>query len=69
LRLRSELTMVIISHNLQQVTRISDFTAFFHTNENRVGEMVEFGLTKKIFSNAIDTRTRNYVLSRIGCGK
>ncbi|MBD2302051.1 phosphate ABC transporter ATP-binding protein [Nostoc sp. FACHB-87] len=66
LRLRSELTMVIISHNLQQVTRISDFTAFFSTNEHRIGQMVEFGLTKKIFSNALDVRTREYVLTRLG---
>ncbi|MBH8566198.1 phosphate ABC transporter ATP-binding protein [Nostoc sp. CENA67] len=64
LRLRSELTMVIISHNLQQVTRVSDFTAFFYSNENRVGQMVEFGVTKKIFTNPLDSRTRDYVLAR-----
>jgi phosphate transport system ATP-binding protein len=69
LRLRSSLTMVIISHNLQQVTRLSDFTAFFQVNENRIGHMVEFGTTKKIFSSAIDSRTREYVLARLGCGK
>ncbi|MBD2446275.1 phosphate ABC transporter ATP-binding protein [Nostoc sp. FACHB-152] len=69
LRLRSNLTMVIISHNLQQVTRVSDFTAFFQTNENRIGHMVEFGTTKKIFSSAVDARTREYVLARLGCGK
>jgi phosphate transport system ATP-binding protein len=69
LRLRSNLTMVIISHNLQQVTRISDFTAFFQANENRIGHIVEFGLTKKIFSNALDARTREYVLARLSCGK
>ncbi|MBH8555870.1 phosphate ABC transporter ATP-binding protein [Nostocaceae cyanobacterium CENA357] len=65
LRLRSDLTMVFISHNLQQVTRISDFTAFFNTNENRIGQMVEFGATKKIFSNPCDSRTRDYVLARL----
>lgn len=61
LRLRSELTMVIISHNLQQVNRLSDFTAFFHSNENRIGEMIEFGATKKMFTNPFDCRTREYV--------
>ncbi|WGV27708.1 phosphate ABC transporter ATP-binding protein [Halotia branconii] len=65
LRLRSDLTMVFISHNLQQVTRISDFTAFFQSNENRIGQMVEFGITKKIFSNPCDSRTRDYVLTRL----
>ncbi|MDB9372089.1 phosphate ABC transporter ATP-binding protein [Nodularia sphaerocarpa] len=65
LRLRSELTMVIISHNLQQVNRLSDFTAFFDTNENRIGEMVEFGTTKKIFSNPLDFRTRDYIFSHL----
>ncbi|MBW4558186.1 MAG: phosphate ABC transporter ATP-binding protein [Trichormus sp. ATA11-4-KO1] len=65
LRLRSELTMVIISHNLQQVTRVSDFTAFFHSNEHRIGEMVEFGTTKKIFTNPLDCRTRDYVFARL----
>lgn len=65
LRLRSEITMVIISHNLQQVARVSDFVAFFHLNENRIGQMVEFGTTKKIFSNPLDSRTRDYVFSRL----
>lgn len=61
LRLRSELTMVIISHNLQQVQRLSDFTALFYTNENRIAEMIEFGTTNKIFTNPLDSRTRDYI--------
>jgi phosphate transport system ATP-binding protein len=65
LRLRSELTIVVVSHNLSQVTRISDFTAFFHLNENRVGELVEFGVTKKLFTSPAHSRTREYVLTRI----
>jgi phosphate transport system ATP-binding protein len=65
LRLRSELTMVIISHNLQQVMRLSDFTVFFQCNENRIGEMVEFGTTKKIFNNPVDVRTRNYIFNHL----
>ncbi|MCF4968233.1 phosphate ABC transporter ATP-binding protein [Nostoc sp. CMAA1605] len=65
LRSRSEITIVIVSHNLSQVTRVSDFTAFFHLNENRVGELVEFGVTKKIFTNPLHSRTREYVITRI----
>ncbi|BAY34749.1 ABC transporter-related protein [Nostoc carneum NIES-2107] len=63
--LRSELTIVIVSHNMRQVTRVSDFTAFFQPNENRVCSVVEFGPTTKIFTNPSDYRTREYVLPRI----
>ncbi|WP_066381502.1 MULTISPECIES: phosphate ABC transporter ATP-binding protein [unclassified Anabaena] len=66
LRLRSELTMIIVSHNLPQVSRISDFTAYFNLNEHRIGQLVEFGTTNKIFSSPFDARTREYVLTRIG---
>lgn len=65
LRLRSELTMVIISHNLHRVTHLSDFTAFFQWNQNRIGEMVEFGTTNKIFNNPVDVRTRNYIFNHL----
>ncbi|MBW4562015.1 MAG: phosphate ABC transporter ATP-binding protein [Mojavia pulchra JT2-VF2] len=64
--LRYDLTIVIVSHNMQQVARVSDFTAFFHSNENRIGHMVEFGSTNKIFTSAVDSRTRDYVLARLG---
>jgi phosphate transport system ATP-binding protein len=64
--LRSELTIVIVTHNMQQAARVSDFTAFFSTDESRIGEMVEFGETAKIFGGAIDTRTRDYVEGRFG---
>ncbi|QLE55755.1 phosphate ABC transporter ATP-binding protein [Nostoc sp. TCL26-01] len=66
LRLRSELTIAIVSHNLPQVARISDFTAFLCPNENKIGQLVEFGTTKKIFHNPLDVRTRDYVLARLG---
>ncbi|MFM7369565.1 MAG: phosphate ABC transporter ATP-binding protein PstB, partial [Sphaerospermopsis kisseleviana] len=49
--LRSELTIVIVTHNMQQATRVSDFTAFFSTDESRIGQMVEFGDTSQIFRN------------------
>ncbi|WP_341525993.1 phosphate ABC transporter ATP-binding protein [Nostoc sp. UHCC 0302] len=64
--LRSELTIVIVTHNMQQVTRLSDFTAFFYSNEHRITQLLEFGTTNKIFTSAIDFRTRDYVLARPG---
>lgn len=64
--LRSNLTIVIVTHNMQQATRISDYTAFFSTDESRIGQMVEFGTTQQIFNGAIDTRTRDYVEGRFG---
>jgi phosphate transport system ATP-binding protein len=64
--LRSELTIVIVTHNMQQVTRLSDFTAFFYSNEHRITQLLEFGTTNKIFTSAIDFRTRDYVLARLG---
>lgn len=64
--LRDELTIAIVTHNMQEAARISDFTAFFSTDESRIGQMVEFGVTTQIFSNAIDVRTRDYVSGRFG---
>ncbi|MBE9056885.1 phosphate ABC transporter ATP-binding protein [Sphaerospermopsis sp. LEGE 08334] len=64
--LRSELTIVIVTHNMQQATRVSDFTAFFSTDESRIGQMVEFGATGQIFRNPLDERTRDYVAGRFG---
>ena len=62
--LRSELTIVMVTHNMQQVARLSDFTAFFCSNENRTTQMIEFGTTNKIFTNPVDFRTRDYVFAR-----
>ncbi|TAF08162.1 MAG: phosphate ABC transporter ATP-binding protein [Nostocales cyanobacterium] len=64
--LRSELTIAIVTHNMQQATRVSDFTAFFSTDESRIGQMVEFGATGQIFRNPLDDRTRDYVSGRFG---
>jgi phosphate transport system ATP-binding protein len=65
-QLRSEFTIVIVTHNMQQATRVSDFTAFFSTDESRIGQMVEFGGTGQIFSSPLDTRTHDYVSGRFG---
>ena len=59
--LKKELTIVIVTHNMQQAMRISDNTAFFY-----MGELVEHGPTKKIFSNATEEKTRQYVSGSFG---
>ncbi len=64
--LRQELTIAIVTHNMQQATRVSDYTAFFSTDESRIGQMVEFGPTTQIFSAATHPRTRDYVEGRFG---
>ncbi|MFN7661558.1 MAG: phosphate ABC transporter ATP-binding protein PstB [Dolichospermum sp.] len=65
-KLRTEFTIVIVTHNMQQATRVSDFTAFFSTDERRIGQMVEFGVTSQIFGSPLDARTRDYVSGRFG---
>ncbi|MBW4430397.1 MAG: phosphate ABC transporter ATP-binding protein [Pelatocladus maniniholoensis HA4357-MV3] len=64
--LRGELTIAIVTHNMQQAARVSDFTAFFSTDESRIGQMIEFGATSQIFTTALDERTRDYVSGRFG---
>ena len=59
--LREKYTVVIVTHNMQQAARISDDLAFF-----LVGEMVEFGDTKQIFSHPQDKRTEDYISGRFG---
>ena len=65
-KLRTEFTIVIVTHNMQQATRVSDFTGFFSTDESRIGQMVEFGATSQIFGSPLDARTRDYVSGRFG---
>lgn len=64
--LRQEVTIAIVTHNMQQASRVSDYTAFFSTDESRIGQMVEFGSTTQIFSAATHPRTRDYVEGRFG---
>ena len=59
--LKSEYTIVIVTHNMQQAGRVSDRTGFFY-----LGELVEFDDTKKIFTNPKDLRTQNYITGRFG---
>ncbi len=69
--LKSDYTIVIVTHNMQQAARVSDRTSFFTTevndeNDRRTGLLVESGLTDKIFSNPDDKRTEDYVTGRFG---
>ena len=69
--LKTKYTIVIVTHNMQQAARVSDFTAFFTANvdkqtETRFGELVEYDVTARIFSNPRDERTENYITGRFG---
>ena len=59
--LKKKYTVVVVTHNMQQAVRVSDYTAFF-----LVGEMVELGETKQIFSYPKDKRTEDYISGRFG---
>ena len=63
--LSASMTIIIVTHNMQQAARVSDFTAFFLA-ESGPGEMVETGPTSQIFSQPRDKRTENYVTGRFG---
>lgn len=59
-------TIIIVTHNMQQAARASDFTAFFNMDEDRAGVMMEFGETSQIFTNPRDKRTEDYITGRFG---
>jgi len=59
--LRKELTIIIVTHNMQQAARISDLTGFFYE-----GHLVEFDITKKIFTNPANKQTEDYITGRFG---
>jgi phosphate transport system ATP-binding protein len=63
--LSSSMTIIIVTHNMQQAARVSDYTAFF-LSDGGPGEMVELGPTSEIFSRPKDKRTENYVTGRFG---
>jgi phosphate transport system ATP-binding protein len=69
--LRDEYTIVIVTHNMQQAARVSDWTAFLTVNVDdrvgeRTGELVEFDRTETIFTQASDPRTEAYITGRFG---
>jgi len=64
--LRSQYTIVIVTHNMQQAARVSDRTVFFSLNEHRQGMLVEEGPTSQIFTKPRDQRTEDYITGRFG---
>ena len=61
MELKEKYTIVMVTHNMQQAVRVSDYTAFF-----LLGELVEFGKTDEIFSQPKDQRTEDYITGRFG---
>ncbi|NLZ76915.1 MAG: phosphate ABC transporter ATP-binding protein [Spirochaetales bacterium] len=59
--LKNRYTIIIVTHNMHQAVRISDYTAFF-----LLGDLIEFGDTEKMFSNPLDKRTEDYITGRFG---
>ena len=70
LELRSDYSIVIVTHNMQQAARVSDMTAFFTVDldaqDHRTGRVVEYAATDKIFTNPDDKRTEDYVSGKVG---
>ena len=64
--LSKTMTIVIVTHNMQQAQRVADQTAFFLADETQPGHVVEFGLTKQLFTVPTDPRTEDYVNGRFG---
>jgi phosphate transport system ATP-binding protein len=61
LELKNSYTIVIVTHNMQQAARVSDYTGFM-----LLGELVEFGTTRELFTNPRDKRTEDYITGRFG---
>ncbi len=64
--LRGTVTIIIVTHNLQQAARVSDYTAFMLMGEGRAGELVELGKTDAMFKDPVDKRTEDYITGRFG---
>jgi phosphate transport system ATP-binding protein len=64
--LKREYTIAVVTHNMQQASRVSDFTAFFLAGEERTGRLVEYGATPELFTSPKDERTEAYITGRFG---
>ena len=64
--LKKNYTIIIVTHNMQQAARASDYTAMMMIDDARAGGVIEFGETKKMFTNPSDKRTEDYVTGRFG---
>jgi phosphate transport system ATP-binding protein len=65
-QLRNDFTIVIVAHNMQQAARASDFTAFINLTAQRAGRIIEFSVTKDIFTNPQEKETEDYITGRFG---
>ena len=61
IQLKKDYTVVIVTHNMQQAARVSDYTAFMY-----LGELVEFGATDQLFTNPSEKQTEDYITGRYG---
>jgi len=64
--LSKDFTIIIVTHNMQQASRISDYTAFLMTDINRTGYLVEYDKTSSIFINPKNKKTEDYISGRFG---
>ncbi len=64
--LKSEYTIVIVTHNMQQAMRVADKTAFFSLDESRIGTLIEYDQTAQLFSRPSDKRTEAYITGQFG---
>jgi len=64
--LKQHYTIVIVTHNMQQAARVSDYAGFFWLNEKRSGILAEYGTTRQIFTEPKDKRTEDYITGRFG---
>lgn len=65
-QLAENYTIIVVTHNMQQAARMSDYTAFFNMDEDRAGYLVEYGPTTEVFTNPRDKRTEDYITGRFG---
>jgi phosphate transport system ATP-binding protein len=61
-----EYTIIVVTHNMQQAARVSDFTAFFTMDEDRAGTLTEYGSTAELFTNPHEKLTEDYITGRFG---
>lgn len=66
MELSEKYTIIVVTHNMQQAARTSDFTAFFNVDERRTGNLIEFDDTEKIFTNPGQKGTEDYITGRFG---
>lgn len=64
--LKKRFTVVIVTHNMQQASRVADWTAFMLAGDDRTGQLIEYGRTDQMFTQPRDKRTEDYITGRFG---